>query len=144
MAEVRTGARYASEKQVPRCARNDSQKGKGKSKSKRRSGSLRDDSQKGKGKGKGKSEGNGKYRGLSATHCALRSRLRMVRGNQVRGCWRAREFGAMDAAEAALAVDAAKAARAVDAVGAGVVDVLGAGAVDSRTISSGSKRMTSG
>jgi hypothetical protein len=38
---ARTGARYAREKQVPRYARNDNQKGKGK----------------GKGKSKGKSDG---------------------------------------------------------------------------------------
>jgi hypothetical protein len=32
--KARTGARCAREKQVPRCARNDNQKGKGKGKSK--------------------------------------------------------------------------------------------------------------
>jgi ribosomal protein L19E len=62
-AKARTGARYASEKQVLRCAQNDNQISKGKSNgnSKRRSRSLRDDSQKGKGKGKSK----GNYRGPS-------------------------------------------------------------------------------
>jgi hypothetical protein len=33
ISEARTGARCASEKQVPRCARNDSQKSKSKGKS---------------------------------------------------------------------------------------------------------------
>ena len=48
--KARTGARCASEKQVPRCARNDRKKGKSKSKCKC----------KGKGKGKSKSKGKGK------------------------------------------------------------------------------------
>ena len=60
MSKARTGARCASEKQVPRCARNDRQKGKGKGKSKGKS----------KSKSKGKSKGKGEYRGLST---ALRS-----------------------------------------------------------------------
>ena len=47
VGEVKMGARFAREKQVPRFARNDSKKGKVK---KRRSRSLRDDSQKGKDK----------------------------------------------------------------------------------------------
>ena len=49
LAGGRTGARCASEKQVPRCARNDRQKGKGK----------------GKGKGKSKGKGKGVGRGIS-------------------------------------------------------------------------------
>jgi hypothetical protein len=76
LSKARTGARCASEKQVPRCARNDRQKGKGKGKGKSKG--------KGKGKGKGKSKskskskskgkGKGEYRGLSAARYALRSR----------------------------------------------------------------------
>ena len=62
------------------------------------------------------------------------------------GFWWAREFGEVDAAEVARVADAVV---AVDALGmvdgaALAVDALGAAVVDSRTISSGSKRMTSG
>jgi hypothetical protein len=49
--EARTGARFAREKQVLRCAQNDNQKGKGKGKGK------------GKSKGKSKSKSNGKSNG---------------------------------------------------------------------------------
>jgi hypothetical protein len=48
---ARTGARFAREKQVPRCARNDSQKSKSKSKS----------------KGRGKSKGKSIYRNMAHT-----------------------------------------------------------------------------
>jgi hypothetical protein len=53
--KARTGARFAREKQVLRCAQNDNQKGKGK----------------GKGKGKSNSKGKSQCRDLSTTRCAL-------------------------------------------------------------------------
>ena len=64
--EARTGARYAREKQVLRCAQNDNQKGKGKGKSKSKS--------KSKGKGKGKNKCQCGDLSTAARRARLRSR----------------------------------------------------------------------
>ncbi|HEY5211701.1 MAG TPA: hypothetical protein VIJ38_01620, partial [Acidobacteriaceae bacterium] len=71
-ARARTGARFASEKQVPRCARNDRQKDKG------------------NGKGKGNGNGNGNGDGKSSGQCggpSLRSRMTAKTCNGYGGSW---------------------------------------------------------
>ncbi|WP_158786486.1 hypothetical protein [Granulicella sp. L46] len=64
--------RASREKQVPRCARNDRQKGKGKGKGK--------DKGKGKGKGKGKSKSKGKGKGRVKRRQLLLSPFDLVAG----------------------------------------------------------------